>query len=242
MIIQDVDSLECNLPALEEVVPNVEKRYGIQLKSNFNVDEVKEFVAEVGKRLLQYQFSFFYEYQLELPKDSFEVIHEHLKGYENKINNTTDDFHRFIFRVKVPEIMNEFKKQNKGPDKLENIDWNFAVTFLNVFDLKNFGYINTEDLSFTNAQASFYGRSVVALLVQDYVKTINPALASRNFNLIKCDADPKIRKSTEDVMKKQRDLSLTREQTLDLLKSVKCRKTGKDLTVLLDKNYDYFTL
>jgi hypothetical protein len=240
MIIQDVDSLETTLPPLEEIVPNLNNRYGLQLKSNFNVDEVKEMVADVGKRLLQYQFAFFYEYQLELPKGSYEVIHEHLKGFENKINGTTDDFHRFIFRVKVPEIVNQYKKENKGPAKLENIDWNFAISFLNVFEMKNFGYINTEDLAFTDPAASFFGRSVVALLVQDYVRFNQPALASRNFNLIKCD-EPKLAKSAEDIIKKQRDLCLNRNETIELLRGIKCRKTGKDLTVLLDKDYDYFT-
>lgn len=237
MIIQDVDSLVCDLPALEELSVNLQNRYGLQLRDNFNVEEVKHFVDYVGRRLLQYQYTFFYEHLLELPKEAFEVRHEKLTKYQNKINNTVDDFHRFILRVQAPKIKNEFKKENQGPDSLENVDWNFAVSFLNIFDLSNFGYINTEDLKFTNPQASFFGRSVAALIVQDYINFHHRDVVKRNFNLIRLDK-PEYAKSATDVIQKQRDLCLTRQETIDWLKAIKCRKTGKDLTILLDKDFD----
>ena len=240
MIVQDVDNLECNLKPLEELEINLDKRFGLQLKSNFNVDDVKHFVEYVGKRLLQYQFSFFYEYQLELPKDSFEVHHELIKGIENKINNTTDDFNRFILQVKADKIINEFKKDNNGPDSLENIDWNFALSFINVFGLKNFGYINTEDLSFTDEKASFFGRSITAVLVQNYVKVHHQDRAEKMFNLITL-GDEAHSGDAKQVLEKQRDICLSRQDAIDLLGSIKCRKTGKDLSVLLEKDYDYFT-
>jgi len=230
MIVENVNDLECDLVPLDKIKPNLNNRHLLTLKDNFNVKEVEHFVEWVGQRLFQYQFATFYEYALELKKTECTVSHELFKDYDNRITNKKEDFYRFSYQVKT-SIENKHQDVNKGPDKLDNVEWNFSISFINIDNLPKIGFINTEDLSFKQKEACFYGRSVVAYLVQEYVKKHHQDKARRNFEIIDAD-DPTYAEASKELMKKQRDLCLTRDETKNLLKSIKCVETKKDFSVL----------
>lgn len=234
-IVENVNDLECDLVPLEKIKPDLKNRHLLTLKDNFNVKEVEHFVEWVGQRLFSYQFATFYEYGLQLDKSECTVSHELFKDYDNRITGEKEDFYRFSYQVKT-SIENKHQSVNNGPDKLENVEWNFSVSFINIDNLPKIAFINTEDLSFKQKEACFYGRSVVALLVQDYVKKHHSDMARRNFEIINAD-DPQYAKAAEELMKKQRDLCLTRAETQNLLKSIKCVETKKDFSLLTEDDY-----
>jgi len=235
MIVENVNDLECDLVPLDKIKVNLKNRHLLTLKDNFNVKEVEHFVEWVGQRLFSYQFATFYEYGIQLKKSECTVSHELFKDYDNRITNEKEDFYRFSYQVKT-SIENKHQSVNNGPDKLENVEWNFSVSFINIDNLSKIAFINTEDLSFKQKEACFFGRSIVAYLVQEYVKVHHQDKALRNFIIIDADA-PENKVAAEELMKKQRDLCLTRDETKNLLKSIKCVETKKDFSVLATKGY-----
>lgn len=234
MIVDNTENLECTLPALEEVVPDLANRYFLSLKSGANRDEVLHMVRWVGERLLAYQFGTYYEYLIQVDGNSLSTDVEDFKDHENRINNTKEDFSRFNFRFKG-DIKNEFKKQNNGPDKLENIDWVFSKAYVNVYDLPKVELINTEDLTFNNEACNFFGRSMHRLFLQEYIKFF-PEKVKRNFEINSSD-DPRYVESMTKLVSEMRNLSLSREESIKVLKNIKCLKSGKDLSVLLEKDF-----
>ena len=131
MIVENVNDLECDLVPLDKIKVNLNNRHLLTLKDNFNVKEVEHFVEWIGQRLFSYQFATFYEYKLELQKAECTVSHELFKDYDNRITNEKEDFYRFSFQVKT-SIENKHQIVNKGPDKLENVEWNFSISFINI--------------------------------------------------------------------------------------------------------------
>lgn len=234
MIVENTENLECTLEPLENVVPDLKDRYILSLKSGANRDEVLHKVRFIGERILAYQFGTYYEYLIEVPNAELSTDIEDFRDHENRINNTKEDFSRFNFRFKGT-LVNKHKKKNKGPDKLENIDWVFSESFVNVYDLPKAGFVNTEDLTFNNPACNFFGRSMNRLFLQEYIKH-HPEKFKRNFEIIKCD-DPRFEKSASELIKQMRNLSLSREESVKVLQNIKCLETGKDLTVLLDKDF-----
>lgn len=233
-MIKDYSNLECDLPALENLKIELQKRYLLKLRDDFNQSEVEQFVTHIATRLLAYQFGTFYDYILDVPKDTIQFSHEFVQGYTNQLaGDTKEDFHKFLLSVKT-SIKNKAPKKNNGAADL-SIDWVFSMAFINLFDLKKVGIINTEDLSFTDREACFYGRSVAAVLVQDFYNN-NRDIVERNFEVIKAD-DPANEKSVNELLSKQRDLCLTRSQTIEMLENKKCVMTGKPLSIILDPEF-----
>lgn len=233
-MIKDYSNLECDLPPLENLKIEFQKRYLLRLRDDFNQSEVEHFVTHLAQRLLAYQFGTFYDYILSVPKDTQQFSHEFVQGYTNQLaGDKKEDFHKFLYSVNT-SIKNQIPKKNNGAADL-SIDWVFSLAFIDLFDLKKVAILNTEDLSFTDKEACFFGRSVAAVLVQDYYNT-NRDVIERNFEVIKAD-DPNNEKSVKELLSKQRDLCLTRSQTIEMLETKKCLVTGKPLSVILDPEF-----
>lgn len=233
-MIKDYSNLSCNLVPLEKIKIELSNRYLLKLRDDFNPTEVQDFVTHVATRLLAYQFGTFYDYILEVPKDTVQFSTEFVQGYTNQLaGDRIEDFHKFLLSVKT-SIKNKIPKKNAGAADL-SIDWVFSMAFIDLFDLKKVAIINTEDLSFTDTEACFFGRSVMAVLVQDYYNSRRD-IVERNFEVIKAD-DPANTKSVNELLSKQRDICLTRSQTIELLENKKCLVTGKPLSVILSPDF-----
>lgn len=234
MAIKDYSNLECDLPALENLKITLDKRYLLKLRDDFNLAEVETFVRYVSTRLLAYQFGTFYDYILEVPASTVQFSHEFVQGYTNQLaGDKKEDFHKFLLSVKT-SIKNKIPKKNNGAADL-SIDWVFSMAFIDLFDLKKVAIINTEDLSFTDKEACFFGRSVGAVLVQDFYNN-NRDVIERNFEVIKAD-DPQNSKSVNELLSKQRDLCLTRTETIAMLDAKKCSVTGQPLSIILSPEF-----
>lgn len=233
-MIKDYSNLECDLPPLENLKIQLQQRYLLKLRDDFNPSEVEQFVTYMATRLLAYQFGTFYDYILEVPANTAQFSHEFVQGYTNQLaGDKKEDFHKFLYSVKT-QVKNAATKQNNGAADL-SIDWVFSMAFIDLFDLKKVGIINTEDLSFTDREACFYGRSVAAVLVQNFYDA-HRDIVERNFEVIKAD-DPINAKSVTELLSKQRDLCLTRSQTIDILNNKKDVLTGTPLSIILDPEF-----
>lgn len=234
MAIKDYSNLECDLPALENLKISLDNRYLLKLRDDFNLAEVEKFVRYVSTRLLAYQFGTFYDYLLEVPESSIQFSNEFVQNYDNQLaGNKKEDFHKFLLSVKT-SIKNQIPaKNNGGPDL--SIDWVFSMAFINLFDLQKVAIINTEDLSFTDKESCFFGRSVTAVLVQNFYNE-NRDIVERNFEVIKAE-DPANSKSVNELLSKQRDICLTRAETIALLDARKCLVTGKPLSTILSPEF-----
>lgn len=233
-MIKDYSNLECDLPPLENLKIELQKRYLLKLRDDFNPSEVEQFITYMATRLLAYQFGTFYDYILEVPANTMQFSHEFVQGYTNQLaGDKKEDFHKFLYSVKT-QIKNKAPKKNNGAADL-SIDWVFSMAFIDLFDLKKVGILNTEDLSFTDKEACFFGRSVAAVLVQNFYDS-HRDIMERNFEVIKAD-DPANSKSVMELLSKQRDLCLTRSQTIALLEAKKDVLTGTPLSVILDPEF-----
>lgn len=233
MILSNPDSLNLQLPPLEQVVPNLEKRYAFQLKDSFNMDEVKDFVKYVGTRHFAYQVLNYYEFIPELDSVQVETDHEVFANQDNQISGRKQDVHRFYCKIRG-KLVNPYSKENNGPKEISDLQYDFVVTFIDFPDVNRVGTINTEDLKFDNPLADFFGRSVFAVTIQDYAKFTNAMTFKRNFTAFPAEQH---KDTFEDIIKKQRDLFLTRDQTLDHLKNRVCRRTGQNGLALLDPQW-----
>jgi hypothetical protein len=233
-LIKDYSNLECNLPALENLKIELSNRFLLKLRDDFNPAEVEEFHNYLATRLLAYQFGTFYDYLLEVPKSSIQFSHEFVQGYTNELaDNKKEDFHKFLLSVKTTE-KNAVPKINNGAKEIQ-IDWVFSMAFIDLFKLPKVGIINTEDLSFTDKEACFFGRSVIAVLVQNFYNNRRDII-ERNFEVIKAD-DPNNSSSVLELLGKQRDVCLSRSQTIEMLEAKKCAVTGRPLSDILDMEF-----
>lgn len=233
-LIKDYSNLECDLPPLENLKIELGKRYLLNLRDDFNPAELEFVVTYVASRLLAYQFGTFYDYLLEVPANTIQFSHEFAQGYTNQLaGDKKEDFHKFLLSVKT-SIKNKVPKINKGAADL-SIDWVFSMAFIDLFELKKVSIVNTEDLSFTDKDACFYGRSVVAVLIQDLYNN-HRDIIERNFQVLQAD-DPKNTSSVKQLLEKQRDLCLTRTQTIELLDAKKCAVTGRPLSDILKPDF-----
>lgn len=234
-MIKDYSNLECDLPALENLKIELSNRYLLRLRDDFNPTEVEEFVKFLATRLLAYQFGTFYDYHLQVKSSDVQFSHEFIQGYTNQLaGDKKEDFHKFLLSVKCTE-KNKAPKQNNGAKEL-SIDWVFSMAFIDLFDLNKVAIVNTEDLSFTDRDACFFGRSVLAILVQNFYNERRDII-ERNFEVLKAD-DPSNSKSVTELLSKQRDLCLTRTQTIELLQNKKCVLTGEPLSNILNMDFD----
>ena len=243
MIFEKLEEMKCTLKEPDANEPiDLKHVHFIQLKENYNKDEVLHFVEYVGKRLLQYQFTTFYDYNIEIPKGSLTTEYELQRDVENKLSNFNQDVHIFKLKCALGDVHNEFSGPiesggNGGADVIEGVEWVFRTVVIDMFDMRNLLYLNADDIPYEDDRASFYGRSMAAVFAQNYVQRDFPELVARNFRVIKGD-DPEVSKTATEIIRKQRGRSLNREQTIAKLKELTCRKTGKSLECLLDKDYE----
>jgi len=233
MIIKDASNLTCNLVPLEDLEVTLENRYMISLKSNFNEKEVKQYLRYMAVRLFHYQFGVFYEYKCPIEESDIVISSELLTSFENRINESVDDFYRFKCQIKTSG-KNMLPEINKGDAEYE-FDWSFTMNFINIYELKNVGYVNTEDLSYDQEEACFFGRSMGAIFMQNFCKQF-PEIVSRNFTILKLEAEEN-KESADKILKLQRDVCLTREAAIDNLQGVKGKLNGFEFKELLTKEF-----
>jgi hypothetical protein len=233
-LIKDYSQLECDLPALENLKIELSNRYLLKLRDDFNPKEVEEFQTYLATRLLAYQFGTFYDYLLEVPASAVQFSHEFVQGYTNELaDNKKEDFHKFLFSVKTTE-KNKIPKINNGAKEIQ-IDWVFSTAFIDLFKLNKVCIMNTEDLSFTDKEACFFGRSVISVLVQNFYNNRRDVI-ERNFEVIKAD-DPANTSSVNELLSKQRDICLSRTATIEMLQNKKCAVSGRPLSDILDMEF-----
>ena len=233
-MIKDYSNLECDLPPLENLKIELTNRYLPRLRDDFNPKEVEQFVSYLATRLIAYQFCTFYDYLLEVPANTITYSSEFVQGYTNQLaGDKKEDFHKFLLSVKT-SIKNDIPNVNNGAKEL-SIDWVFAAAFIDLYDLKKVMVMNVEDLSFTDKEACFFGRSVAAVLIQNFYNE-NRDIFERNFEVLKAD-DPENSKSVQELLSKQRDICLTRTQTIELLQAKKCAVTGRPLSDILKPDF-----
>jgi hypothetical protein len=206
----------------------------LSLRDNFNEEEVLHFVRWVGERLFTYQFGHFYEFIPTIMKTSISSNSEYLKDFENRINNSTESFHRFECAIAC-DIDNTIPQVNNGEEKVSP-DWRLHFNFINLLNLPKVCVVNTDDIPFETPGAAIYLRSVLAELIREYGSKHFKELFRRNFEVIACN-DPRYEASARELIAKVQDLSLTREQTQDLLKNMKCRLTGTSFSEIGKKDF-----
>lgn len=95
--------------------------------------------------------------------------------------------------------------------------------------------MNTEDLSYEQKEACFFGRSMGAIFMQNFCNQY-PEIVSRNFTVIKLEADEN-QKSGNEILKLQRDICLSRQAAIDNLSGIKGKLNGFEFKTLLDKDF-----
>jgi hypothetical protein len=221
-------------PNLEPKDVNVDNRYLLKLKDTFNADEVQHFMKDLGMRLFTYQFAHFYDFIPSLKDKDFNTTVEHLKDYDNKINNCKEDFNKIGCKI-TGKIKNTIPQINNGDANVEP-DWFLHINFIDLQALPKVGVINTDDIPFETKEAAIYLRSVAAEIIRQYATNHYPELFNRNFMLIPAN-DASYVDSYRDIVSKVQDLSLTRDETLDLLKNKKCELTKVSLDCILQKDF-----
>lgn len=83
----------------------------------------------------------------------------------------------------------------------------------------------------------YFGRSVLAVVLQEYI-TQHKDIAMKNFNILIPADDPKLAAATTEHLQKQRDIHLKREEAMKHLEGLKCQKTGKTGLEILKADFD----
>lgn len=213
----------------------------LQLRSDFNQDEVQgHFMPFVAKRMYAYQVLRFLDFYPEHKQDIFSTNTELIENHTSQINKEAGlpekiDFWKFTASIK-DTIKNDFKKINNGEDSI-SVDWMLSCCFLQLTELKDVLLVNQEDLPFKEEEMCYFGRSVLAVVLQEYI-TQHRDIAMKNFNILIPADDPKLAAATTEHLQKQRDIHLKREGTLKHLQSLKCQKTGKTGLEILKADFD----
>lgn len=239
MPICDYEKLTPDLEPLENVKINLEGIHLLQLKANFNQEEVQHFVNFIGSRVYAYQVLRFLDF---LPKKGGGTITENVElvtGYTNQINKEAGlpdngDFYKFTLSIK-DQIDNKFTSVNNGEAKIQ-VDWVFSCAFIDLTELKQVIHFNQEDLPFKEAQGCYFGRSVLAVLMQEY-HALHKDTMLRNFNILTPQNNPVLAKAAIEHLSKQRDLKLNRQETIEHLGSLKCVASGKVGTDILKEDF-----
>lgn len=242
MPIMDYEKLTPNLEPLEDVEINLDGVHLLQLKSNFNNKEVAHFVDFLAQRMYAYQVLRFLDFVPEHDVKVYSQNEELIEDHTSQINKDAGlpeqvDFWKFTASIK-DTLKNEFKSINNGEDSI-SVDWMLSCCFIDLTLLKNILLVNQEDLPFKEAEGCYYGRSVLAVCIQEYHKLHREKML-RNFKIIIPADEPSIAEATVEHLKKQRDLALNRAQTLDHLNTLKCQKTGVTGQAILEEGFTVF--
>lgn len=202
----------------------------LQLRSDFNQDEVQgHFIPYVAQRMYAYQVLRFLDFYPQHTQDIFTTSTELIENHPSQINKDAGlpeniSFWKFTASIK-DTLKNDFGKVNNG-DASISVDWMLSCCFLQLTQLKDVLLVNQEDLPFKEAEMSYFGRSVLAVVLQQYI-TDYQDIAMKNFNILEPATDPVLASATIEHLEKQRDIHLKRDGALKHLDSLKCQKTGK---------------
>ena len=241
MPIMNYENLTPDLEPLDKIKINLEGIKLLQLRSDFNQEEVEgHFIPFVAKRMYAYQVLRFLDFFPEHKSDLFSTNTELIEDHTSQINKEAGlpekiDFWKFTASLK-DTIKNDFKSVNNGEESI-TVDWMLSCCFLQLTELKDVLLVNQEDLPFKEADGCYFGRSVLAVVIQEYISQYK-SIAMKNFNILVPADDPKLAAATTEHLQKQRDIHLKREQALEHLKSLTCRKTGKTGLEILNKDFD----
>lgn len=239
--ILNYENLSPDLEPLDKIKINLDGIKLVQLRSDFDQKEVEEhFMPYVAKRMAAYQILRFLDFYPEFKANVFSTNTEFIEDHSSQINKDAgleDKISFFKFTASIKDTLkNEFKSINNGEDSI-SVDWMLSCVFLQLTTLKDVLLVNQEDLPFKEAEGCYYGRSVLAVIIQNYL-TQYPEVAMKNFNILVPADDAVLAASTEEALKKQRDIHLKREQAIDHLKSLTCSKSGLTGEALLSKDFD----
>jgi hypothetical protein len=213
----------------------------LQLRSDFNQDEVQgHFIPYVAKRMYAYQVLRFLDFYPEHKEDIFTTNTELIEDHTSQINKEAGlpekiDFWKFTASIK-DTIKNDFKAVNNGEESI-SVDWMLSCCFLQLTELKDVLLVNQEDLPFKEEEMCYFGRSVLAVVLQEYI-TQHRDIAMKNFNIMVPAEDPKLAAAATEHLQKQRDIHLKRDGAIAHLKSLKCQKTGKDGLEILKGDFE----
>ena len=241
MPILNYENLTPDLESLDKVEINLDGIKLLQLRSDFNQEEVEgHFIPFVAKRMYAYQVLRFLDFLPEHSEDIFSTNAELIEDHTSQINKEAGlpekiDFWKFTASIK-DTLKNDYKSVNNGEDSIA-VDWMLSCCFLQLTELKDVLLVNQEDLPFKEKDGCYFGRSILAVVLQEYI-TQYKDIAMKNFNILVPSEDPKLAAATVEHLKKQRDIHLKREQALEHLKSLKCQKTGKTGLEILKTDFE----
>lgn len=241
MPILNYENLTPDLESLDKVKINLDGIKLLQLRSDFNQEEVEgHFIPFVAKRMYAYQVLRFLDFFPEHAQDIFSTNTELIEDHTSQINKEAGlpekiDFWKFTASIK-DTLKNDYKSINNGEDSI-SVDWMLSCCFLQLTELKDVLLVNQEDLPFKEKDGSYFGRSVLAVVIQEYITQFSD-IAMKNFNVLVPSEDPKLAAATTEHLQKQRDIHLKREQALEHLKSLKCQKSGKTGLEILKTDFD----
>lgn len=198
------------------------------------------FIPYVAKRMYAYQVLRFLDFFPEHAQNIFSANTELIENHTSQINKEAGlpekiDFYKFTAAIK-DSIKNDFKKINNGEESI-SVDWMLSCCFLQLTELKDVLLVNQEDLPFKEADGCYFGRSVLAVVLQQYI-TDYKDIAMKNFNIMVPSEDPKLASALVDHLSKQRDIHLKRDQAINHLASLKCQKTGRTGVDILNKDFE----
>lgn len=240
MPILNYETLTPNLEPLDKVKIDLTGVNMLELKSNFNEDEVREhFVPFIAERLLAYQVLRFLDFIPEFDSKLFTTNSELIENHTSQINKDAGlpekiDFYKFTASLK-DTLKNEFKSINNGEESI-SVDWMLSCCFLDLTHLPKVLLVNQEDLPFKEEEGSYYGRSILALCIQEYYAQ-HKDIMLKNFNILQPANDPTLAAAAEDHLKKQRDIALRREEAREHLSKLKCQKTGRTGLDILSEGF-----
>lgn len=190
--------------------------------------------------MLAYQVLRFLDFIPEFDSKVFKTNTELVEDHSSQINKEAGlpeklDFYKFTAPVK-DTLKNDFKKINNGEDSI-SVDWMLSVCFLDLTHLSKVMLVNQEDLPFKEKDGCYFGRSVLAVCIQEYYKN-HRDIFLKNFTIL----EPKLKggiiaQAAEEHLSKQRDLHLNREGALEHLKSLKCQKSGRTGLDIVDVGF-----
>ena len=187
-----------------------------------------------------YQVLRFLDFFPEHKENIFTTATELIEDHTSQINKEAGlpekiDFWKFTASIK-DTIKNDFKAVNNGEESI-SVDWMLSCCFLQLTELKDVLLVNQEDLPFKEEEMCYFGRSVLAVVLQEYI-TQHRDIAMKNFNIMIPAEDPKLAAAATEHLQKQRDIHLKRDGALAHLQSLKCQKTGKTGLEILKGDFE----
>lgn len=240
MPILNYERLTPDLEPLDQVKIDLEGIKFLQLRSDFNQSEVEgHFIPYVAQRMYAYQVLRFLDFFPEHAQNIFSTNTELIEDHTSQINKEAGlpekiDFYKFTASIK-DSIKNDYKKVNNGEDSI-SVDWMLSCCFLQLTDLKDVLLVNQEDLPFKEAEGCYFGRSVLAVVIQQYIQDFRD-IAMKNFNIMVPAKDPKLAAAATEHLSKQRDIHLKRDAALAHLGSLTCQKSGLTGSEILKEEF-----